>query len=265
MSLLEQFRISIGDFRSYRRLATQGFGRSFTFLICLVTLVFLISGSQLALGFREIATQGLDYVRNQVPDFHVTDGKLVVDAPMPYRFEADDSLIIVDTTGGTSPDAISAYPQAVLIDAERIIIKDTSQTRMIYFTELGADGFTKADVLTLIDSLDWLLGVFAVGYYIWLVISKLLAVFLLSLGALIINSSLRTNLNYQQLWNVSLYASVVPTLVSVLIGLVGGLNGIGVIAYWGLGLFYVASALRAGTAAVSPAPPAEPPIEPPAA
>jgi ABC-type multidrug transport system permease subunit len=76
---------------------------------------------------------------------------------------------------------------------------------------------------------------------------------------------LRTNLNYQQLWNISLYASVVPTLVSALIGLVGGLNGIGVIAYWGLGLFYVASALRAGTNAIAPEPPVEPPIEPPAA
>ncbi|MGE5560878.1 MAG: DUF1189 domain-containing protein [Chloroflexota bacterium] len=258
MSFFEQFRVSLGDFKSYRRLAAQPFGRSFTFLVLFLVVIFAVGGIKFTIDYKTFMNEALQQVAENLPEFRLADGKLTVDGPMPYQFADNDTMIVIDTTGQLTPDIIDSYSQGLFIDADRMVMKQPAQTRQILWSELGPVTFTKADVITLMQSLDWLLVVFGILYFVYLLLSKMFGILVLSLVALIANAIIKSGFDYARLWNVALYSMVVPTLVSFCRAMIGVSVPNWWIIHWGIAVAYIIIALRSAKEELPVAPP--PPV-----
>lgn len=245
MSFIEQFRISLGDFRSYRRLSAQPFGRSFAFLVLFLVLIFAVGGIKFSFQYKGFMREAVAQVAAKVPEFTLANGKLTVDGPLPYQYSDDNVIIVIDTGSELGPDVIDAYPQGIYVDADRMVLKQPGATRQLLWTELGDIRLTKADLIGFLESLDWLLIVIGIFYFIWLLISKMLGILVLSLAALIANASLRVGYDYTRLLNISLYSMVVPTLISFGRAMVGVAVPNWWIIHWGVAIAYVVLALKA--------------------
>lgn len=259
MSFLEQLKISLGDFKSYRRLSALSFGRSFTFLVLFLVAIFAIGGIKFTINYRSFMSEAVTQVTSNLPDFTLANGTLSVSGTMPYQWSTPDSIIVVDTTGQVDPNVINSYPQGVYIDANRIIVKQPTQTQQLLWSEFGPISFTKADVVNFMQSLDWLLVVFGIFYFIWLLLSKMFGILVLSLVALVANAIIKSGFDYSKLWNIALYSMVVPTLVTFGRAMIGVQVPNWWIIHWGIAAAYIALALKTAKseeAAVPPPPPA---------
>ena len=255
MSFLEQFRISLGDFRSYRRLSAQPFGRSFAFLVLFLVLIFAVGGIKFSFQYKGFMREAVNQVSTNVPEFTLANGKLTVDGPLPYKYTDNNGIIVIDTANELGPDIIDAYPQGIYIDADRMILKQPGTTRQLLWTELGNVTLTKADLISFLQSLDWLLIVIAIFYFIWLLVSKMFGILVLSLVALVVNAALKVGYDYTRLLNISLYSMVVPTLISFGRAMVGVAVPNWWIIHWGVAIAYVVLALKSASDELPVAPP----------
>lgn len=120
------------DFLNNRKRRVIGFG----FFIAL--LCFLLTAVVPVLRFH-ISTGGISrLMEDYIPDFELTEGRLWVEEPV--EFDADGMLIVIDTSpdfffekAGGLEKQLSSWNQAILMDSEKMIVKNGSDLTEISF------------------------------------------------------------------------------------------------------------------------------------
>jgi maltodextrin utilization protein YvdJ len=222
MGFFKKLRYSVTEVNMYPQMISQGVGKAFKYLL-LFTLIFgtissMIIGYQLNKDIGNFISQ----LEKDLPEFTFEKSKLHVEGAMPITYtELDENtVIIIDTTGGTTPDILEEYESAALFLEDQAIIKRNAvETRVISFAEFADISFDKEDVMNLLPYLKWFSLI--AGIVVWIVffIGKLISAFILSIISLIISKIRNVDLSFGHLYSLSVYSLTLPILLDIVFNL----------------------------------------------
>lgn len=188
------------------------------FVILIGSMIMIKVDIKLYSGIKDFSTT----LATDFPDFELKDGKFYCQGKMPFIKKSGNDIFIIDTTGNTSEKVLEGYKSGCIISESTIIYKKSSvETRSYNLNDVRNFNFTKSQLIGIINnySIPGLILVFIFGLVI-IYIGKLCGVFVLSVISLIINKISNTGLDYQNLFKISIYAIILPTIISVSLDLI---------------------------------------------
>ncbi len=243
MNFFRQVKDSITDPKFYTTIYNQGFGKTFKYLFLLFLLTFIINGASFSAGFLGGIDRFAAEVQAKVPDFKLANGQLTVSGQQPIMLQNEDTTVIIDTTGKTSRESLAQKPgDFMLITKDQIVTRQGIKTQEISFAQvpLSLDKSQMANLIPYFKLFLVIVGIFALVFGI---IGTLLWTLILAVGALVISASVKTDLKFSQLYNISAYALTLPVILELVKQYVPEIPFFSLI-FWGIGLLYVYQALK---------------------
>lgn len=219
LNFFQKIRYSITDIKAYRTFTKETLGKAFLYLVFFSLIFGAISSIRPIIDFNTGISSFKDSVIKNSPDFTFQDGVLSIKGNMPIVEKSDSTIVIFDTSGKTAESAIQDYSDAILVTADKIIVKQPGRTQTIELSSMEGLSFTKADVekwLPLLKFLSILRIILGISYFF---VIKIIGVLILSLIALIVNGINGTKLSYKKLLGLSIYSMTLAMLVGVLLDL----------------------------------------------
>jgi hypothetical protein len=113
---------SCTDFKFYKEIFLQPFGRTLRYLLFFSILVTLVIGIRYSFTFNKFVNEGLKWVEENAPKIEIADGIVTASVEQPYTRTYEDYVFIVDTTGQIK-EIDKQYKAGLLLTKDRIIIK----------------------------------------------------------------------------------------------------------------------------------------------
>ena len=240
MNLIEQFSNSLWNFRSYKSLSQTKGGKSFLYILLLFLIVYFIGNIYVSTQINDVIGHLGTALKEDIPDFRLADGKFSFSGPMPYRFEEDGFLMIVDTTGQTSLNEFEGVMNGILITEEELTTIETGRTQILSFSDFRSLEISKDQIIDFLPGINGIIWVILVIWFFFAFAGKLFGILVLALLSMIATVMFHQKLTFLNQWNVAIYASTLPMLIKLGNTLLGNpLSGIMFFLYWGLAITYV--------------------------
>ena len=244
---------AIKDFDEYKEYAIEKTGTSIKYFLKLMLFFSLIISIAMTIRFYSWMDEGLEYIKNNIAEFELKDGKLTVSQEEPIIIENENSplnIILIDTRERTEEEKneqiekVKSYTSGMLLTEDQIMLKmpfsEQGQTESWYSYEaLGVENITKESLIVnaTTGNLLYMSFVFYLGTVVYLFVMyavlALLDVVLLAILGFIVSRILRISLRFAPTWNVAVYALTLPILLNALYIFVNVLFGIE-IKYFGV-------------------------------
>lgn len=220
MNVFKEMALSIYSYGSYSEFLKNKKGKVFGFGMLLIFIYFLISWfipSMMDIGTPSGLVQ---QAREVIPDFELKDGVLwVADV---IEMEEGGTYIWIDTDptsffygANEMAQYLRSYTDAILMDSEKIIVKNNGQVQELYFSDLGID-FDKEDLLEYIPTLYAFIIIFHIFAYIWMAALFFFGVLFVALLTMIVNSAMHYKLTFGQLYLLGIYSRTLPLIIKAL-------------------------------------------------
>lgn len=199
------------------RIKEQETGKAVKYLM----VVMLILGSIIMIKgdikFNDIIKNSLEAITNKCPDFELKDGKFVCRGEMPFVSVGKSNIaFIIDTSGKTRIDTLNNFKSGIFITENNLVYKKSSyETTSYKFSDFKTLNITKSWLINVIRNytIPVLVFVFIIGF-VFIIIGKMIGVLFLTLIALILARILKTEINYENIFKISIYAIIVPTILN---------------------------------------------------
>lgn len=248
MNVFKEMALSVYSYGSYSKFLQNKKGKVFGFGVLLITIYFILTmiipavlppGSIINLGEK---------LRQDVPDFRLVDGTLWVDEVT--EMDTGSVYLYVNTTSGQYVDysaklreAFHNYRTVLLIDSEKIIMKDDLEWTQHYFSDLDVD-FAKEDLEQFIPWLYLICTIFLIVAFFWMTAWFFFGVLIVALLGLIIAAGMQYRLSFGQLYLMGIYSRTLPLLIKAIVSFLP----FGIPFFWilnfGLSAFILAMAIR---------------------
>ena len=150
-SFFKKIWYSITKIEKYPEMAIDGVGKAVAYLAKLVIIISVILSVWLTYQTYTELNNGLDYIKNEFPNFSYKEGKLNVENNQePIIFEREDIEKIIIDTETDSQEEINSYLNSInknsggiVVTKDKIIIKNNVTDGAIqynYTDILGASG-----------------------------------------------------------------------------------------------------------------------------
>lgn len=208
---------SCTDFKFYKEIFYQPFGKTVRYLVILVVLVTVLLGIRYSIIFSNFSKKGMQWVEKNAPYIEITDGIVAADVKQPFITEEEGFLMIIDTTGETK-GIDSNYKTGVLLTKNKLIVKqdevrtqefDLSKVKSFQLDKETLSRWRKVFIIGIIP----IMIIMQFGYAF---IAKIVQALVAGLAVLIF----KPRLQYSNILNVCVYALTPPTLLAVLIVLI---------------------------------------------
>lgn len=217
MNIFKEMALAVYSFKSYKMFLGNKKGKVFGFGLMLMLIYFLVT-SVIPLAVSQLKTGSLsDIFEEKVPDFELSDGDLWVDDVIEY--DDGDRYIYIDTDpyyvfydADEMQQYLYGYSQAILMDSEKMIIKNNGEVNGFYFSDLDFD-FSKEKLLSLVPYMYAILAVCMVLAYLWITALFFFGVIFVALIGMIIASCMKYQLTFGQLYLLGVYSRVLPLII----------------------------------------------------
>jgi len=221
MNVFKEIIYSIYNYKYYPNFLKNKKSKVFWVGVLLVTLYFLITMIFPA-TIRHFIIGGIaDAIEENVPDFSLKDGILSIDKS--FEFEEGDTLVYIDT----SPDfvfyemdemeeALEDYRQVILMDSEKVIIKDSGEIQQMYYDALGLD-FERDDLMKFVPYVYAFIIIFWIIAYIWDVAVFFFGVLFIAIIGMIIASCMKKQITFGQIYMMGVYSRTLPLMIKALV------------------------------------------------
>lgn len=219
MGFFAKIYYSVVSFDKYKYFLRQSTARAVLHVLIIALVCCIITFIPLVNDYNKIVDEIIVKVDTTAPDFKFADGKLEIAGDMPIILEDGNITIIIDTSPNAEDTILDSYDKLILITSDKIIQKnyvDRTYTSFDVFRELKLTKDNLKEVLPLMKPLGIPVFIF-IG--ILLVCWSLITIFIVSIIALIINSSKGTNLSYRSIYKISAYALTLPLIAITFLGL----------------------------------------------
>lgn len=202
------------DFKFYKEVFNQTFGKSLRYLLLLAVLVTLILGIRYGIGLKKFSKEIFDWMEQNAPYVEITDGVVKADVSQPFISGKEDFAMIIDTTGQiTRID--KKYKTGVLLTKDKLIVKQ-DEVRTQEF-DLGKVKSFKLDK-TAFGNMRKFFGFVLIPFmiivqFIYFFISKIVQALL---AGLVVNI-LRPGVKYSNILNICIYALTPVTLLAIVV------------------------------------------------
>jgi hypothetical protein len=259
LNLIKQFSNSLWNFHSYRSLSQMKGGKSFLYILLLFLLVYLVGSIYTGVQLSNIVDYLQVSLKDYMPDFRLSEGRFIFDGEMPYRIEEESFLIIIDTTGQTTKEEFVGYSSGILITENELINFTWGKEDITPFSMFGPLEISKDIIVEAIPALKVFITIILAIGFLFAFAGKLFGILVLTLIAFLPNSLFRQQLTFQNLWNVAIYSSTLPTLIKLVNSVLGSPLKSVFLIYWGvaityvfLGIYYMSKSNYAGSPGLIP-------------
>lgn len=248
MNIFKEMVLSVYSFKSYKEFLKNKKSKVFGFGIMLMLIYFAVS-TVIPLAINAIGAGSLTKeIREKVPDFELKDGFLQVDDVLEY--ESDSTYIYIDTDpeyffydADEMQSYLYAYSEAVLIDSEKMIVKNNGQVRGVYFSDLGFN-LNKETLLGLVPFFYAFIAVVLVFAYVWMTAWFFFGVLFVALIGMIVASCMKYQLTFGQLYLLGIYSRTLPLIIKAAVSFLPFNIPFFFIINFGLSLFIIGAAIQ---------------------
>lgn len=250
MNVFKEMALSIYSYESYGKFLKNRKGKVFGFGVLLMLIYFLIT-----MILPPIINNGsffslAQFFRENVPEFELKNGTLWVEDV--FELDEDDLYVCIDT----DPDyvfydaddtemiqSLRGYSSALLMDSEKIIIKNNGEIQGAYFSQLDFD----FDKEALIAFVPWIYTIYVVAMllaYLWMTGLFFFGVLFVALLGMIIASCMKKQLTFGQIYLMGVYSRTLPLLIKAVVSFLPFSIPFFWVINFGLSLFILAMAMR---------------------
>lgn len=235
-SFFKKIWYSITKIERYPEMAIDGVGKAVAYLAKLVIIISIILSAWLTYQTYTELNKGLDYLKNEFPNFSYKEGKLNVENNQePIIFEREDIKKIIIDTQTDSQEEINSYLNSmnkngggIVVTKDKIIIKNSVTDGAIQYNYpdiFGASGiqeFSKEDVVNLKNNTNMsilIVNVFLtllVYGFIMYFITTLSYVLLISVLGFLATTMLKMKMRYTPIFNMSIYAITLSVILNII-------------------------------------------------
>ncbi len=159
---------SIFSFDSYQEFATESWKSGILYVLKLVLLVSIILGIAISIvQVTKTVPELFNYIRNDLPDFNYSEGKLEVKNENKVLVDNDSQIIMADT-GDLSEEKTNEYKEkinlysiGVLVTKDKVYLKspvNNGEIEEMNISDLlqgyGIDSFNKEELVNQINSIN---------------------------------------------------------------------------------------------------------------
>jgi hypothetical protein len=193
----------------------QGLGKTFLFifLLSIVSVVSLYFSTKD--NYDVLVNKYIPEFRDNIPEFKVINGELRTNSGSEETYEFDDFTVILSPES-IRPSVDLKTPVQLELLKDKVSFTADNRTETINYKDLATDDFSSDFIKT---SIDDLLGISNVFYLIFLIFSYIIAfimlliqISILGLISKILSKRMNKYLKYRQLWILSSYGIVIPTV-----------------------------------------------------
>ena len=168
MGFWKRLKISIFNVENYDMFAVEKISKALGYFIKLIIIFSLIVSIGLTYKFSQIYTTTTNILKDQIPDFQYSEGKLILNTQHPVIIENEEALlvkIIVDDTEDIEKQneyktQIKKYPSAILFLKNNILINLPQQEEILEYSyeeimkEFAIKEFNKQEVIEYINNIN---------------------------------------------------------------------------------------------------------------
>lgn len=249
MSFIERIKAATLGFNGYARLGRDNAG-GFGFMAFILLVAMTVSCIWNTVNFVRGLGNGADQLA-AVPDFSFSNGQVEFKEKMPYVISEGDTIIIIDTTGQTSPSALAGHRNGILITKNHLY--QVQPGRGLSDTDLSTIPFTfsKNSVIGFMQKLWLVIPVAYVFMFLFQLGFKALDACILGLVGLIYGSSTGKRVDFGLGFKLGLYAMTIPTLLQWIvprfstIPFSSTMGTLGFLGWWAIAIIYLIFGLQA--------------------
>lgn len=217
MNLFNTIFRSSTDFKFYKEIFYQPFGKTLRYLLLLALLATLVLGVRYSILFNRISEKGLQWIGENIPYIEITDGVVAADVEQPFMIEEEGFVMIIDTTGQTL-EIGPRYDSGILLTRNKVIIKqdrartqefDLSKIKQFRLDKEGLGKWRKFFVGILIPFM-------IIMQFVYFFMAKIVQAVIAGLAVLIFKPQYK----YSNILNVCVYALTPATILALLVTLV---------------------------------------------
>ncbi len=248
MNIFKELAASIYDLKSYKEFIKNK--RSKVFFAGIILMVIYFSLTMIIPFIRfQFKTGGfVKIIEDYIPDFELSGGKLWVEKPIEY--EEDGVYIYIDTDPATSfydvdeiEEYISDYYQVVLMDSEKVIVKNKGEIMGNHFSELDME-FSREKLQQWVPRAYLVVIAFMIVAFIFMTGLFFFGVLIVALLGLIASSCMKYRLTFGQLYQIGIYARTLPLLIKALVSFLPfSIPMFGIINF-GISVLYIVLAIQ---------------------
>lgn len=221
MNVFKEMVLSVYSYGSYQEFLKNRKGKVFGFGLLLMLIYFAVTMLLPSIFQLGLPSQMAESFRKNVPNFELEDGTLWVDDVI--ELDNGNMYIYIDT----DPDYVfyeademeqylRGYSQAVLMDSEKIIMKNDGQIQGMYFSDMDLE-FDREDLISLIPWIYAIYIVFMILAYIWMTALFFFGVLFVALMGMIVKSCMDYELTFGQLYLLGIYSRTLPLIIKAVV------------------------------------------------
>lgn len=221
MNIFKELALSVYSFGSYGEFLKNRKGKVFGFGVLLMAIYFAITMLIPSLVGIFSSSSAVQTFLSDIPDFELRNGELWVDDVV--EIEEDGTYVYIDTDPDYvfyDADEMEAflydYTNALLMDSEKLILKNNGEVQGYYFSDLGMD-FDKEGLVKLIPWLYVIYVIFMILAYIWMTGWFFFGVIFVALLGMAVSSALKYHLTFGQLYLLGIYSRTLPLIVKAVV------------------------------------------------
>lgn len=228
MNIFKEIFYSIYNYKYYPLFLKNKLNRVF-WTGALVSVMYFFIAILCPFVFSVIKMGGfVNAYKEIVPDFRIEDGTLIMDES--YEYEDNTTLIYIDADYifydiYENPDYLDDYMGVILIDSEKIIVKNVIRFQQLYFSDLG--DFERDDLLPFWRFLSLIICVSVamswlpnMGYFF-------AGAFVVTLIGLIVAACMNKKLSFDEIFILSVYSRTLPLAIKAFVNVIGVIGIIG--------------------------------------
>lgn len=248
MNVFKELVLSVYDFKSYKEFLKNKGSKVFLAALILM-LIYFTATILIPLAQFQIQTGGIARgLRENVPEFQLQDGTLWVDEIVEY--EDGGTYVLIDTDpdsvfydAGEIDASLTDYTQVILMDSEKMIVKDNGQVNGMYFSDMDLE-LSKDDLKAIVPFI-YVFGILILVLAFWLMTGLFFfGVLFVALVGMIAASCLKCNLTFGQIYLLGIYARTLPILIKAVVSFLP----FGIPMFWvlnfGLSILYLILAMQ---------------------
>jgi hypothetical protein len=222
VNFFNQVKESVIDFKFYKHIKDNRFGKSFLYLFLLLLIIYSMLTVRNYLLVKSMMEQAASGLKESIPEFQLENGKFSFEGEMPFYISSStNAIFVIDTTGTLDETSLQGTTTGVLITEDAVHLKNNMQQQTLNFADMKDTKFNKSDLIELLPGLSRWVLVFMLVSFVFVVAGQLIFAVILALIGLIISSSLKVDLKYRHVLNFSIYALTLPMLLDLAIDIAG--------------------------------------------
>lgn len=248
MNIFKEMVLSVCSFKSYKEFLKNKKSKVFGFGIVLMLIYFAFTEA-IPFAINIIGAGSLTKeIRENMPDFELKDGFLQVADVIEQ--EIGDTYVYIDTdpeyvfyNAGEIQEYLYAYSKAILMDSEKVIVKNNGRIQEAYFSDLNFN-LNKEILLGLVPFFYAIMILVFVFIYIWMTAFFFFGVLFVALIGMIVASCMKYRLTFGQLYLLGIYSRTLPLIIKAAVSFLPFNIPFFFIINFGLSLFIIGAAIQ---------------------